>query len=264
MLHSKYARTLILIAIIILIAGIVFLYVSKTEEEPVPEPVQNELIRVSYPKAGDTVTSPFTVRGEARGQWYFEASFPVVLVDWDGRIIAQGIATAQSDWMTTDFVPFTATLTFDTKEKRYSNRGALILQKSNASGLPEHDDALEIPIILGGAGEVTPPPPTSSSSTLRLSVGETGTVGGLSVTLNAFVQDSRCPVDVVCIQAGAVTVNVSFSTKAHTVTKNMPSDEVPQEFDGYRISITDIAPARKSNTEIPSQDYRITFFVEKL
>lgn len=156
MLHSRYARVLILIAIIALIAGIGVFYNSQTEEEIVPEPAQNELIRVSYPKAGDTVTSPFTVTGEARGQWYFEASFPVVLVDWDGRIIAQGIATAQPtspggevNWMTTNFVPFTATLTFDTKEERYLNRGALILQKSNASGLPEYDDALEIPIVLG-------------------------------------------------------------------------------------------------------------------
>ncbi len=149
MLHAKYTRFLVLIAVIALITGIVFFYVSQAEDEPVPTPTEGTLIRVSYPKAGDTVTSPFTVRGEARGQWYFEASFPVMLVDWDGRIIAQGIATAQSDWMTTNFVPFTATLTFDTKEKRYSNRGTLILQKSNASGLPEHNGTLEIPIIFG-------------------------------------------------------------------------------------------------------------------
>ncbi len=134
---------------IILIAGIGLLYVSRTGEVPVSEPMQSELIRVSYPKAGDSITSPLTVKGEARGQWYFEATFPVVLVDWDGRIIAQGVATAQSDWMTTDYVPFTATLTFDTKEERYSSRGSLILQKSNASGLPENDDAMEIPITLG-------------------------------------------------------------------------------------------------------------------
>ncbi len=86
--------------------------------------------------------------GQARGTWFFEASFPVVLVDWDGKIIAQTIATAKSDWMTEEFVPFEATLTFTADEETYSNKGSLILQKDNPSGLPEHDDALEIPVTI--------------------------------------------------------------------------------------------------------------------
>src|SRR5690606_7013544 len=36
-----------------------------------------DLIRVSTPAAGGTVTSPIRVTGEARGTWYFEGSFPV-------------------------------------------------------------------------------------------------------------------------------------------------------------------------------------------
>lgn len=107
-----------------------------------------DLIRLTTPQPNSTVQSPLTITGEARGTWYFEASFPVVLVDWDGRIIAQGIAQAQSEWMTTEFVPFEAVLTFAADPNAYSNRGALILQKDNPSGLPEHDDALEIPVII--------------------------------------------------------------------------------------------------------------------
>jgi len=71
----------------------------------------------------------------------------VVLTNWDGLIIAQGIAQAKSEWMTTDFVPFEATLTFTVDKNVYSNRGAIILRKDNPSGLPENDDALEIPIV---------------------------------------------------------------------------------------------------------------------
>ena len=62
--------------------------------------------------------------------------------DW--LIIAEGVAQAQSDWMTSDYVPFTATLTF--AKPSYSDRGTLILKKDNPSGLPEHDAALEVPI----------------------------------------------------------------------------------------------------------------------
>lgn len=105
------------------------------------------LIHLSNPRPNQIITSPLTVTGEARGNWFFEASFPVVLANWDGLIIAQGIAQAKSEWMTTDFVPFEATLTFTVDKDVYSNKGALVLQKDNPSGLPEHDDALEIPIV---------------------------------------------------------------------------------------------------------------------
>lgn len=111
---------------------------------------KKDLIRVTSPLANAEVSSPVTITGEARGTWYFEASFPVMLTDWDGKIIAQGIAQAQGDWMTTNFVPFKATLTFKKSDVvgKYSNKGTLILKKDNPSGLPEKDDALEIPVLL--------------------------------------------------------------------------------------------------------------------
>ena len=105
-----------------------------------------DLIRLENPRPNQSVSSPLVITGEARGYWFFEASFPVYLTDWDGLIIAQGIATAQGEWMTEEFVPFEATLTFTVAEEIYSRRGTLILQKDNPSGLPEHDDALEIPV----------------------------------------------------------------------------------------------------------------------
>ena len=106
---------------------------------------KSNLIRVSNPKPNQEITSPLIITGEARGTWYFEASFPIVLVDWDGLIIAEGHAEAQSEWMTEEFVPFKATVTF--KAPTYKNYGTLILQKDNPSGLPEHDDAIEIPVL---------------------------------------------------------------------------------------------------------------------
>ena len=114
-----------------------------------PQDLHADLIVVNSPKEGELISSPLTVKGSARGTWYFEASFPGFLVDWDGKIIAQGVAQAKSDWMTADFVPFEVTLQFETPTPGDPsvNRGALILKKDNPSGLPEHDDAPEIPIV---------------------------------------------------------------------------------------------------------------------
>lgn len=88
--------------------------------------------------------SPLTLTGTVPGTWSFEASFPVILTDWDGRIIAQAPATLTEDWMTEADVPFTVTLEFEQPD--LYKTGALILQRSNPSGLSENDDAIEIAI----------------------------------------------------------------------------------------------------------------------
>ncbi len=111
------------------------------------EQEKSDLIILENPRPNQIIQSPLLIKGRARGMWFFEANFPVILVNWDGLIIAEGFATAKGDWMTEEFVPFEANLYFTIDKDIYSNRGALILKKDNPSGLPEHNDALEIPII---------------------------------------------------------------------------------------------------------------------
>lgn len=129
----------------------------RAGEKSFTEFIGNELektniIRMDAPRPNQTISSPLTIKGTARGNWYFEASFPVFVTDWDGKIIAQGTAQAKGDWMTTEFVPFEATLTFAADKNAYSNKGTLILKKDNPSGLPKNDDALEIPVLFAGVG----------------------------------------------------------------------------------------------------------------
>ncbi|OGN02557.1 MAG: hypothetical protein A2651_00025 [Candidatus Yanofskybacteria bacterium RIFCSPHIGHO2_01_FULL_42_12] len=111
------------------------------------------LVIIDEPKPLEAISSPLTVRGKARGPWYFEASFPIVLTDWDGKIIAEHYAEAKKEWMTADFVPFEGKLKFESPvfegvgKDHFSRRGYLIFKKDNPSGLSEYDDALEIPIL---------------------------------------------------------------------------------------------------------------------
>ena len=117
---------------------------------PVVGEDKTNLIRVNQPITGSFITSPLQIEGEARGNWFFEASFPVSLVNWDGVIIAEGVVESQGEWMTEDFVPFKANLEFTNPynegDPDFMKSGTLILRKDNPSGLPEYDDALEIPI----------------------------------------------------------------------------------------------------------------------
>lgn len=111
--------------------------------------VKNDLadkIKVDFPTANSIVSSPLIIVGQARGTWYFEASFPVALQDKNGNVLAQGIATAQSDWMVENFVPFIAKLEFTQPVE--NTEAVLLLKRDNPSGLPEYDATLEMPLIL--------------------------------------------------------------------------------------------------------------------
>jgi hypothetical protein len=118
------------------------------------EDVGNELelqdtIRIAQPRPNDVVSSPLAVTGEARGTWYFEASFGMRLEDADGNVLAEGAATTSEDWMTEEFVPFEATLEFEVPP---SGEGRLFLEKANPSDLPENAATLEVPVRFGAAG----------------------------------------------------------------------------------------------------------------
>ena len=111
---------------------------------PAVGPFVSEMVKISFPLSGASVPKTFTVKGEARGQWYFEASFPVQVKDKDNNTVGQGIAQAESEWMTTEFAPFSAPVVVT----NYSGPATLVLLKDNPSGLPENEDAVSIPIVI--------------------------------------------------------------------------------------------------------------------
>jgi len=125
------------------IAGITQVIWSQNIKE------QTDDVVLYTPSRNANISSPLTISGKARGSWFFEASFPISLLDSEGNILGQGIAQAQGDWMTSDYVPFTATITFTADSQITNTVGTLVLQKDNPSGLPEHDDSLRVPVIIG-------------------------------------------------------------------------------------------------------------------
>lgn len=110
-----------------------------------PHSTDNPSIMVKTPQNGETVTQTFTVTGSARGSWFFEAVFPVKIVDAHGQQIIQTQAHAGGDWMTEDFVPFTADIELP---ETYSGPATIILEKDNPSGLPERSAAIQVPITI--------------------------------------------------------------------------------------------------------------------
>lgn len=116
---------------------------TSVTQDLVNQVAQSDSITVSNPSPNQVIRSPLAITGEAKGTWFFEASFPVYLYDSKGNLIIQGVAQAEGEWMTEDFVPFSLTLDFD---KPSASTGELVLMRDNPSGLPENSEELRIPV----------------------------------------------------------------------------------------------------------------------
>ncbi|MFH1968530.1 MAG: GerMN domain-containing protein [bacterium] len=105
----------------------------------------NSEVRVFSIKEGQEIESPLMVEGEAKGTWFFEASFPIKITDEQGNILGSSFVQAESDWMTEDFVGFKGQIAYASKA---GGNGFLVLAKDNPSGLAEYDKEIKIPVVL--------------------------------------------------------------------------------------------------------------------
>ncbi|MDO8600669.1 MAG: PQQ-dependent sugar dehydrogenase [bacterium] len=124
-------------------AGVIYLITYDQQPTTNNNEMKDDLIRITTPKSDAVVQSPLVVEGEARGNWFFEADFPVRVFDEDGTELGVGIARAEGEWMTTDFVAFSATVQFRMSK---GSRGTVVFQKNNPSDLPEYDAEIRIPV----------------------------------------------------------------------------------------------------------------------
>jgi eight-cysteine-cluster-containing protein len=125
--------------------GRTFVDTSVPPVSPLPLPTSE--IQVYNPLPDQYIQSPLDINGEAPGTWFWEGSFRVILTDIDGNEISSAIVTTTdgAEWMTEDFVPFEATLEFESEN--LPDTGILVFEKANPSGLPIMDKKEEIPVI---------------------------------------------------------------------------------------------------------------------
>ncbi|HBB02445.1 MAG: hypothetical protein US89_C0018G0001 [Candidatus Peregrinibacteria bacterium GW2011_GWF2_38_29] len=163
MKNSLLVKILLLVILVLVVIGGIYIYEDKYggKDNANKDPIaiddlvkitdKSDLIRVTEPIPNSVIKSSFNIKGQARGTWFFEASFPIKLVDANGKQIGTAIAKATSDWMTENFVPFEAQMEFTAPKLAEGSApqvatGTLIFQKDNPSGLPVNDDELRMPI----------------------------------------------------------------------------------------------------------------------
>ena len=123
-------------------------------------------------------------------------------------------------------------------------------------------------VALSGLGCATNPPqpsvPLGQPFDLRPRTSAT-LPDGLTVTFDAVKSDSRCPVDVVCVQAGEAIVVLTLSKPASTqVQRELRTTPGASEaaYLTYVVKLVTLAPSPRSTQQIRPEDYVATLTVD--
>ncbi len=147
-------KIIIFVLLIVLVVTFFVILNGKKAAAPTNENPQSkityvnaskDLIVVDLPYPDAVTGKEFAVVGKARGTWYFEASFPVKVLDRDGKQLWMGPAQAQSEWMTEEFVPFRVDIKVP---ESYIGPATLVLEKDNPSGEPARDASVSFPFTI--------------------------------------------------------------------------------------------------------------------
>jgi hypothetical protein len=109
---------------------------------------------------------------------------------------------------------------------------------------------------------------TGLGQPFQLKVGQTASIESedLRVKFVEVSEDSRCPLDVLCIQAGQARIIVQASKGGQDlgspeVTLAAGGEGSPATLDGYSISLTELAPYPESTNPTAPSDYVATLIV---
>lgn len=88
----------------------------------------------------------------------------------------------------------------------------------------------------------------------------------LTIKFSELVEDSRCPTDVQCIQAGSARIKIEIkngksAAKTFELATGAKAESIA--FAGYTICLTDLNPHPASNIRIDRNDYTATFSIVK-
>jgi hypothetical protein len=117
--------------------------------------------------------------------------------------------------------------------------------------------------LSGAATDVRAQPATSVS--VKIGTEKAAGRANIRVKFLEMIEDSRCPRDVQCIQAGnaRVRVRVSRNGRAETLVLNTSMRSEPAVFAGYRFELTALTPEPGSNIRINRNGYVAPISVKK-
>jgi hypothetical protein len=86
----------------------------------------------------------------------------------------------------------------------------------------------------------------------------------LRITFTAVEEDSRCPVEILCVWAGNAKLQLEVKrSKKKFITVEMNTTLEPKERDykGYRVKLVSLNPQRRAGIPVDPADYEATLVV---
>lgn len=114
------------------------------------------------------------------------------------------------------------------------------------------------------ASNPTKPSPLPLGRSFELRAGASANVeGGLAMSFQRVMSDSRCPMDALCVWAGDATVVLTVSRDGQPVARELHTN--PSNFEvsysDYTIKLISLAPYPRSDRQIRPEDYVATLSV---
>jgi len=161
---TKFGKTIIFLVVLILVGVIIFFLQKKPDivvaPEEIPEivipevPTENQnleilgnkddLISFSIAPGTKMPKGILSYRGTIKGAYFFEGNILIYILDKDKKVMKASNAVAKTEWMTAGPVDFEGNIDFTGLSV---GPAFFEIHNDNASGLPEKDKSILIPII---------------------------------------------------------------------------------------------------------------------
>ena len=96
--------------------------------------------------------------------------------------------------------------------------------------------------------------------TLKVKMNEEAGANGISIRPLKIVEDSRCPIDVQCIQAGRIRLEITISRGEDAANQTITLGS-PFTWQDMTVTLIDAFPAPTSKKQLSLNDYLFTFSV---
>jgi hypothetical protein len=104
--------------------------------------------------------------------------------------------------------------------------------------------------------------PLSRTVSVETRIGKEVSGLGARITPLAIVEDSRCPIDVMCIQAGTVRVRALLSSGLGEATQEFKLGQTITT-EAERVTLTEVFPQRMAGTMVRDGEYVFQFEIAK-
>ena len=120
-------------------------------------------------------------------------------------------------------------------------------------------------LVFGVAGVATAKAQAAESIRVQINHQVRAYRSGIKVRFVELVEDSRCPVDVNCIQAGNAKIRVEVSKRGRSKSLELDTNSMKGAaiFEGYRFQLRKLTPEPRSNIRINRNGYVATIHVER-